>query len=114
MYLVRLNQLKYRTTHGLYSQEKLIDNVFEVSLEVETDRLLSKCNNIEDLIDYVSLKDVCDKYMTKHFNLLEDILAHISSDVLEMYPDSKGYVSIKKCPPPFGGDVASAEVILKF
>lgn len=114
MYTVRLNQIKYHVNLGLYEQEKLVDNTFELSVEVSLDKSLSKNNQLEDLIDYVFLKDVCDQYMSMQFSLLEDVLAHIRDAVQEKYSNAKGYISIKKCPPPFGGNVQSAEVILNF
>ncbi len=114
MYTVKVNGLKYTAFHGLFPEEKLIDNQFELSIEVTMNKKLVLKNNLSDLIDYVFLKDVADKYMNQQFELLEDILAHISKDILEQYPYTKGVLSLKKYAPPFGGRCISSEVMYAF
>ena len=114
MYTVRLNSLKYYSNHGLYPQEGLLNNEFEVNLEVSSDTDINAKNDIQQLIDYTILKDVVDQYMNQQFLLLEDVLGNIVQQISKRYPFSKGEVSIKKMNPPFGGRCDSSEVILKF
>lgn len=114
MYTVRLNGLKYHSFHGLYPQEAILGNNFEVDVEVSLEKELEKQNDISTLIDYTSLKDVVDLYMDQRFELLEDVLAYIVKDIEGLYPMAKGEVSIKKLNPPFGGRCNSSQVILKF
>lgn len=114
MYSVRLNDLKYHAFHGLFTQEKQVGNIFLVNLEVSSSEKLTSRNSLENLMDYVILKDIVDQYMTQTFDLLEDILGNIVNDIQEKYPNTTGQVSIQKCPPPFGGVCKSAEVVMKF
>ena len=55
-----------------------------------------------------------DQQFRKSFDLLEDLVALISAEIKVKYPQCKGEISIKKCPPPFGGRCESAEVVFKF
>lgn len=114
MYLVRLNELKYHVKHGLFPEESLVDNLFEVNLELGLEKSLSTKNNLTELIDYVFLKNTIDEIMVQKHVLLEDILGEFKEIILTKYPEANGFISIQKCPPPFGGNCKSAEVIFKF
>ena len=114
MYTVRLNRLKYHAFHGLFAQEAKTGNDFEVDVEVSFEKKLRRSNSLENLVDYSVLKDLVDTFMGQRFELLEDILYEIVSEIEMLYPTSKGEVSIKKMNPPFGGRCDSSQVILKF
>lgn len=114
MYTVRLNQLKYHSFHGLFDQEAKTGNEFEIDVEVSFEKRLKEKNSLGNLVDYSVLKDVVDTYMGQRFELLEDLLYMIVTEIEKLYPTSKGEVSIKKMQPPFGGRCASSQVILRF
>ena len=109
-YTVRLVDLKYVSTHGLYPQEALTGNEFLVNLEVTLQKQLQYENNISDLTDYVFLKEVVDTYMKGQYPLLEDIVARIESDIKKRYYSASGKVTIAKLQPPFGGRCGRSEV----
>lgn len=114
MYTVKLNDLKYYAFHGLFPQEAKVGNEFYVSMSVSLPQKLELENDINNLLNYVSLKDIVDEQMKTRFLLLEDLLAKIKADVTSLYPQAQGSISIKKMQPPFGGRCHSSQVILTF
>lgn len=114
MYTVKLNQLEYYAFHGLHKQESKCGNHFEVNLTVSQNRNLTSSNNINELIDYSKLKGIVDVYMKDRFDLLEDIIAQVITDIKKLFNEVSGEISIKKLNPLFGGSCHSSEVVVDF
>ncbi|MBM4319065.1 MAG: dihydroneopterin aldolase [Deltaproteobacteria bacterium] len=100
--------------HGVYPQEQLEGQPFEVDLEVArccaraaaTDRL-------EDTVDYAQLAGLVLEIGTgQSFQLLERLAGAISEAVLQRHPDLRLTVTVRKFPPGLPGSPRCASVTL--
>ena len=103
MYKVQLHNLTFFAFHGLYEEEKILGNQFQVSLEV-TIINFAEFENIKDTLNYVSLFEIVKTKMTQRFDLLESLAQSI---IHEVYSKNKRVeeiaISIKKMNPPIKG-----------
>lgn len=101
MIRIHLHNLKFRAFHGLYEEEQLIGNDYEVNLEVSYEPRVLPVKNIDDTVDYTQLYELLKERMARPCPLLETLVTEIGSDIQARYPlVSKISVSIKKLSPP--------------
>ncbi len=99
MLTIHLNNLIFHAFHGLYQEEKLIGNDFEVNVEV-TFTAKNKVSDLADTIDYVSLHDIIRKVMEIPTPLIETVVQEIAGQI-KLFDDKITIVlvSIKKIGP---------------
>ena len=105
--------LTFFAFNGLYEEEKIIGNQFQVSLEVSISNY-AEFENIKNTINYVSLFEIVKTKMNQRFDLLE-ILAE--SIIQEVYNKDKRIdeisISIIKMNPPIKGIIGNVGVSLQ-
>ena len=103
LYKVQLHNLIFFAFHGIYEEEKILGNQFQVSLEVTISNHAA-FENIEDTLNYISLFEIVKTKMNQRFDLLESLAQSI---IHEVYSKDKRVeeiaISIKKMNPPIKG-----------
>ena len=73
-YVVRLNNVKIRATHGLHQHEKSCEQLFEVDLEAYLIKRETCRDDINNSLDYEKIyKIVLNVFKNNTFNLIETI-----------------------------------------
>jgi dihydroneopterin aldolase len=109
MYLIQLHQLNFFSFHGLYEEEKIIGNNFEVNVDIELTQDV-RINTIDDTINYELVFQIIKSKMQIPTPLLESVAQHIQNEIIQQfYSVNKITVNIKKLNPPieqFNGEVS--------
>lgn len=101
MLAIHLQQLKFHSFHGLYEEENITGNEFEVNLTVKFHPHEIPCQSIEQTINYVSLYEMIKERMNKPTPLLETIATELVLQIFQKYIFSEEVsISIKKINPP--------------
>lgn len=111
---VALKDVKCFALHGYYPEEQLIGNHFIVDLVTE---FCPKGFNDElnQTVNYEDLNTIILSEMKNTQKLLETVLNHIISKVLNLYPFVETInVSIKKLNPPMPGQIGHSFVKLTY
>ena len=98
--IVHLHHLVFNAGHGLYEEESLISNRFEVNLDISFLKD-DEVKKIEDTIDYGKVYEKLKMLMNEPVDLLEVLAQNIVSSVHEMDNRIKNIkITIFKCHPP--------------
>jgi 7,8-dihydroneopterin aldolase/epimerase/oxygenase len=98
---IHLHNLRFRSFHGLYEEEQLLGNEYEVNLDVSFTPFEFPVKKIGDSIDYTALYQLIKKRMAIPTALLETIVSEIVAEIQANYPIvSKISISVKKLYPP--------------
>jgi dihydroneopterin aldolase len=110
MISICLQNLQFKAFHGLYAEEKVLGNVFEVNLTVKYQPEILPITNINQTINYQNLFEIVERRMNVATELLETLVTLISDDIATAFPFIKNIeISITKKNPPiskFNGSVA--------
>ena len=108
MYTIHLHQLEFFSHHGVYAEETLLGNKFQVSMDVYTD-LKDPIGSVQETIDYSVIYSIIQRHMNQARPLLEEVAASITDDVLLISPRITSItITIKKMHAPisqFKGEV---------
>lgn len=100
MLTIHLDKLKFHSFHGIYDEEKIIGNPFEVSAIVELD-VQEKITRLHQTVDYVVIYDIIKTRMLKSTALLETVAQELTELVHDTDKRIKSVsITIKKLSPP--------------
>jgi len=106
MFTVSLHQVKICAPLGLYPEELLTGNEFEVDIDVRSDK-----SPEEGFVDYVVLNQLIHEAFRAGLHTLEAICVHIHREIARQFPFARqAKVCIRKLHPPMSGAVAYAQV----
>jgi 7,8-dihydroneopterin aldolase/epimerase/oxygenase len=108
MLTVSLHGIKIHAKVGLYPEEKITGNHFEIDVDVFLD-----VNSTEafPFIDYTIIRQVVAEHFGKEGDLLESFVKDIHTTLKQRFSDvAKIKVAIRKLRPPMEGDVNYAQV----
>ena len=80
MLTIQLHNLTFHAYHGLYEEEKIIGNDFEVNVDVSFDEP-KKITAINETIDYVSIHGIIKKIMDNPTPLLETVVQEMVEQI---------------------------------
>jgi dihydroneopterin aldolase len=110
MISIQLQNLHFKAFHGLYAEEKILGNIFEVNLAVKYQPEILPIISIEQTINYQNLFEIVERRMNVATELLETLVTFISNDIETAFPFIEQIeISITKKNPPikgFNGNVA--------
>jgi len=108
IYTVYLKNVQFFAYHGLYPEEALNGNIFEVDLSVRYSKQdVITC--IEETIDYAVLFDILKVKMQKRRYLLETLGREICDDIKDRFPQiSSIEINIRKQNPPIPDFIGKA------
>ena len=105
---VSLHNIHIHAPVGLYSQEQIIHNSFEVDIDVSTIALIDE---EWPLIDYTNLNAIVQDIFLKEEKLLENIVKNIFNAIKTEFPFvQKIKIKVRKLNPPMQGNVGYAQV----
>jgi dihydroneopterin aldolase len=108
MLTVSLHGIKLHAPIGLYPEEKIHGNNFEVDVDVLAD---TSHTDAFPFIDYAVVYELIVAAFEKEGELLETFVKYIHSAVKEKFPEAaKVRVAIRKLAPPLGGEVRYSQV----
>ena len=106
MLTVSLNSIKLNAPHGLYPQEHILGNSFEV----DADLTLPDAQPWP-YADYTLIQQAVSDVFHKEGQLLETFVCNIHTALKEVFPFAlKVKVTVRKLHPPMSGQVAYAQV----
>lgn len=109
MLYIQLNNLRFFAFHGLYEEEKLIKNEFEVNIKIDYLPQTIIINELVQTIDYTAVYSIVKDIMETPTPLLETLAMKIVHEIFQKFPlAEKVEAGIKKINPPiehFQGNV---------
>lgn len=111
---IHLNDLHFFAYHGLYKEEQVLGNEFEINLEIGFTPSAFPIVHIADTINYADVYALVKKRMQIPTPLLETIAGDIAAEILAQF-SLADYVniSINKLKPPIAQFIGSLGVSLK-
>lgn len=105
MAIVALEGMRFFAYHGLFEEEKVQGNDFEVDVWLETGKQVSKSDQLEDAIDYGIIYKVVASKMQIRRDLLETLVAEIGEELRKIF-EKVGPIRVRvtKFAPPVGGE----------
>lgn len=106
MYTISLHRVKMIAPIGLYPQEKILSNEFEVDMDI-----LVQDYSEQNFVDYTILNSIIQRSFQNTETVLEVLVLKIHKAVLLQFPFvQKVKVVIRKMNPPMPGEMAYAQV----
>ena len=113
MITLHLHNLHFTAHHGLYDEEKLLGNEYEVNVEIHIGKS-GKIDSIHQTVNYVTVYHVIKKRMMLPTQLLETLVQEIAEEVHQLDDRIRGLnMSIKKLYPPIPNFEGSVGVSFK-
>lgn len=108
MLTISLHGIKLHAPIGLYPEEKVHGNDFEVDVDVQAD---TSYTDAFPFIDYAVVYELIVDSFKKEGELLETFVSYIHTAVKEKFPEAgKVRVTVRKLAPPLGGEVKYSQV----
>lgn len=112
---VALRNARFYAPIGFYEEERILGNEFYVSIEVTFPFSNPESEVLENTLNYEHLYRAAAQAMQPERQLLESAVEEMLQNLLQQFPEVHTLtVSILKKSPPFGGDLADAEVSLSY
>ena len=109
-YIVKLNNIKIKSSHGLYEAEKENDQLFEVDIAIAFSKQTCS-DDIEKTINYEYVYGVVlDVFKNNTFNLIETLGEKIIDKIFTDYDVENAEINIRKPEITFNKDSNCTEV----
>lgn len=109
MFTISLEKIKITAAVGLYAQEQMLGNDFEIDVAVKTEHYSD-----QEFVDYGVLHEIVKRAFATPSLLLEPLAQAIHQKIKTIFPFIKSAkVSIRKMNPPLGGQIAAAQVVFE-
>lgn len=101
---IELSNLRFFAKHGLYKEEKLISNEFEVNISLQIKAPKKIISSVDQTINYVAVHKIIQEEMNEPKELLETFVMQVANRLHHSFPEIKKInLSIKKLHPPIAG-----------
>lgn len=103
-YQVKLERLKFFSFHGLFPEERILGNLYTVSVSVSKQRSDNMVVlTLDQTFDYGEIFKITKRIMDEPVDLLETICEKICAELRILWPDFKEIkIDILKENPPLG------------
>jgi dihydroneopterin aldolase len=110
-----LDSMVFHGTHGVYPEEQLSPQPFEIDVELALNLQPAGLNDdLEQTVDYARVFDVCRQIVeSTRFNLIEAIAEAIAHEILTGFPVQEVTVRVRKPKVRLGGPLRSAGVEIR-
>lgn len=112
---IALKGIKFDAFHGVYEEERLKGNAFEVDVTVSTDFSPDALfdDNLEGTLDYEEIYRCISEEMNTSAYLLEHVAYRIAKRLMKEFSQIEDVeVKVSKFNPPIGGPCEKTEVVL--
>ena len=109
MLTVSLHGIAVSAKRGLYAEEHLLNNHFEIDADV-----LIHADNVDTLpfVDYTLIRKAVDDAFSRKYDTLEQFIQDIHKKLKAEFPHAeKIRIAIRKLHPPMNGQTAYAQVV---
>lgn len=111
MLTVSLHGIRIQAPIGMYKEEHILGNTFEVDVDVWA---ATQANGDLPFIDYTVINNIVMKAFTKPEQLLEGLAQHIHQEINQTFSNiAKIKVCIRKLNPPMTGCIQYAQVCIE-
>lgn len=101
MLYIQLSNLKFHAFHGVYEEERILGNAYEVNLKAGFFPKKIFIQHLEDTVDYTAIYKIVSEIMAEPTPLLETVAGKIVEAITTRYAQIEELkVSIKKLYPP--------------
>lgn len=101
MLSIQLHNIILHAYHGLYAEEKVLGNDFELNITVSYVPKKLPVQHISDTIDYVAVYELAKKRMALPTPLLETVVTEMGEEILAQFSLAEEVsISIRKIHPP--------------
>lgn len=112
MAIIALEGMRFFAEHGVFEEERILGNFFEVDVWVDPGKIPHPVkDSLEETLDYAVIYQTVARIMGERRHLLETLLIAIGEEIVRVWP---GIVSVRvrvsKENPPVGGDCRRAFV----
>ncbi|WP_161818487.1 dihydroneopterin aldolase [Sediminibacterium roseum] len=98
---ISLHNLHFFAYHGLYEEEKILGNHFELNVVVKHAPPELPVKRLDDTIDYVAVYELVRRRMEIPTPLLETVVTEIAKEILIRFTLAEEvFISIRKMYPP--------------
>ncbi|MDR2269344.1 MAG: dihydroneopterin aldolase [Sphingobacterium sp.] len=112
---VSLKEARFYAPIGYYEEEQVLGNEFFVSIDVCFPFHNTETEDLRNTLNYEELYQITARVMRPKRKLLESAAAEILEQIREAVSHAEIIeVVIRKSNPPFGGDLSSSQVGLKY
>ena len=102
MLSIHLHNLQFFSHHGIYEDEKILGNEFEVNITVKHSPKQLPVKHLSETIDYISVYELVKKRMQQREALLETLAMDITNLIYAEFKNVKEVgITIIKITPPF-------------
>lgn len=111
MFTVSLHGIHVHAPHGLYPQEHILGNDFEIDVDVFANTTHA---GEWPFIDYTVISQTVYAVFNQPGQLLETFVKNIHTSLKEQFPEAqKIRVAVRKLRPPMQGDVKYSQVVFE-
>ena len=111
MLSIHLHNIILFAHHGIYEEEKLLGNQFELNITIRHSPEKIPVKHLSDSIDYVSVYELVKKRMAIATPLLETVVTEIAVEILQRFALAEQVsISIRKMYPPITGMIGSVGI----
>ncbi|WP_312186132.1 dihydroneopterin aldolase [Sphingobacterium sp.] len=112
---VSLKEARFYAPIGYYEEEQILGNEFFVSIDVCFPFQNTETEDLHNTLNYEELYQLAAKVMQPKRKLLESAAAEMLNQIRDAVDHAITIeVVIRKSNPPFGGDLSSSQVSLKY
>lgn len=114
---VEIDGLRIRARHGVLPQERLVGNMFEVSVSLEYPPALRAVSSdcVGDTLNYARAVEIIRDVMAVDSDLIENVAGRIHAALLSEFPAiSGGRITVSKLAPPVPAEMTAARFTLQF
>lgn len=110
-FTIQLHHLRFFAAHGLFAEETLTGNEFDVNIALSVKAPKEKITAIEDTINYAAVYSLVKEIFARRQDLLETIAMDVAEQIKAQFPAvRKLSVQITKLHPPIAGFTGSVAV----
>lgn len=111
---VSIDRLQIFARHGVFEEETVNGNLFEVSVKLEYDFLVAaKSDDINYALNYAELTATVIDVMDKPRKLIESVAYEMQKRIMEQWPEIiSGVIEITKLHPPIPYPTPRASVVI--
>lgn len=114
---IEIEGLRVWARHGVFSQERTVGNLFEVSLSLVYPPALKavKTDCVDDTLNYAHAVEIVKCVMSEPSALLEHVAGRIHAALTAAYPEiESGRITVTKLAPPVSAELTAAHFTLEF
>ena len=101
MLSIHLHNIVFYGYHGIYEEEKILGNEFELNITIRHSPQHLPVKHLSDTVDYISVYELVKKRMAIPTPLLETLATGIAQQILAQFSLAEAvFISIRKMHPP--------------